>query len=90
MTSTIQEKTKSSTPTSSVADRAREVAEELINTCKSLCDVATDEEISDKEFCSVLDDECFLCEVCDWWGRAFEDQAYDHICNECAEEGHGQ
>lgn len=71
-----------------IVARAHEVAEELINTSKSLCDVATEEEIDNKEFCDELDWLCFLCSACDWWGRADEDQAYDHICNECAEEGH--
>jgi hypothetical protein len=77
----------STTPTP-ISERAAEVAEELINTCKSLCDVATEEEIDSKEFCRELDWLCFRCEVCDWWGRADEDQAYDDVCNECAEEGH--
>lgn len=73
--------------------RAHEVAHDLIGTCKSLHDVATQEEIDDHAFMSALNDLAFECDCCGWWASTEElnndeGQEFDEMCDECAK-GHG-
>lgn len=63
--------------------RAAEVAAELLDTCNSLSEFATDDEVSDPNFCSALDDLVMCCEQCSWWVDADEVND-DQICEECA------
>lgn len=86
-TEKIKSLTQTPTPTPSVQDRAREVAHDLIGTCRSLEDFATEDERDSQIFCAELDALCFCCTVCEWWaGEEYE--VYQGICEECAEEGH--
>lgn len=50
-----------------MSDRAQEIAEELIGTCKDLGDVAEDHELEDWAFLSSLDDYAIRCATCSWW-----------------------
>lgn len=68
--------------------RGREVAEDLIGTCQSIGIYAEEEEIDDPAFSAALDDLCFCCEACEWWCST-DEEAYQGICDGCAEEGHG-
>lgn len=48
-------------------ERACKCAEDLIGTCKSLHDEATEEEQNNYDFCDELDQNVFCCDDCGWW-----------------------
>lgn len=50
-----------------MSDRAQEVAEELIGTCKDLADVLGSHEFEDLELMSTLDEYAMCCATCGWW-----------------------
>lgn len=64
--------------------RATIVADALMDTCKSLSDVASDDEVNDRNFCSALDDIVMCCDQCSWWVDANEVND-DQICKECSD-----
>ncbi len=68
-----------------MANRAREVSEDLIGTCRDLNDFATEQEINDPTFCAELDLLAFRCESCGWWSAA-EEETQGLTCLECGEE----
>lgn len=71
----------------SMISRAYDVAHELQGTCKSLQEVATDEEINNKEFSQELDTLVFECERCNWWHEISEMADNEEwICEECENE----
>lgn len=55
-----------------VGTRANEVAAELVGSCKSLDDVATEAERDNMAFCQALDALVLCCEGCGWWIDAEE------------------
>lgn len=63
-------------------ERALIVADQLLGTCKSLSDFATEIEQNNDDFCRVLDDNVMCCEQCNWWCDA-GDVNDDGICNDC-------
>ena len=65
-----------------MANRAREVSEDLIGTCRDLEDFTTEQERNDPTFCAELDALCFCCENCGWWTAA-EDETDPSVCDEC-------
>jgi hypothetical protein len=68
-----------------LSDRAQEVAEELIGTCKDLRDVVEPHEIYDFEFCASLDDYAMRCETCGWWDdpEDMDTTGDEPECEEC-------
>lgn len=62
--------------------RALVVADQLLGTCKSLSDFATEDEQNNREFCAVLDDHVLSCEQCNWWCDANEVND-EGVCNDC-------
>lgn len=63
--------------------RAREVADELLGTAKSLHEAASDAEIDSRAFNAELDMHVFCCEGCGWWCAA-EEENDDGECADCA------
>lgn len=74
-----------------VRDRAREVAEDLVGTCRALYEFATQEEQDSPEFCEELDNYVLECQRCNWWWRIEDiaDTDGDAVCTECHEEQDG-
>jgi hypothetical protein len=78
------ESERASTMTNPMIVRAKEVAEELRGTTKSLSNVATDEETNDATFCAELDSHVFQCECCGWWCSDDEGSCgSDQVCYDC-------
>lgn len=75
------------TDTNAILARAQAVADDLIGTCQSLHDVATEDEQNDLVFCGALDGHVFECEGCGWWCGMEEahDGAGGFICDDCLE-----
>lgn len=67
--------------------RADAVAAELTGTCKSIHEVATDEEMDDSFFCARLDELVFECAECNWWQSvdelSLQDDCGEQFCDEC-------
>ena len=62
---------------------AKQSADELLGTCKSLYDVVKNGEDDNIEFCRQIDDIVARCNTCGWWVEAGEvDENGD--CEGCA------
>lgn len=69
--------------------RGQEVAEELEGTCRSLHEVASEEETEDPDFLEALDELVFNCTCCGRWfevGEMTEDCDGELICTDCGSE----
>lgn len=62
--------------------RAREVAEDLLGTCKNLDDHSIEEERNNSDFCAALDEQVLKCETCGWWCETGEICKEGH-CDDC-------
>lgn len=70
-----------------MSERAEEIAEELIGTCKDLHDVVQDHEFENWELMAALDEYAMQCTTCGWWD-ATEDMdttGDEPECSECSE-----
>lgn len=68
--------------------RAREVAEELQGTPRSIPEFATAEEADDEVFLGELDQHVFECTVCGWWCEVSEmsEKHEDFVCTDCEDD----
>lgn len=71
-----------------MAERAQEVAAQLLNTAHNLPYFATAVEMSDKTFCQELDTLVFECFECGWWCSIDElhDTDEGQKCDDCTGE----
>lgn len=71
-----------------MTERAQEIAEDLLGTCRDLRDAIEPHEHEDLSLMSELDEYALRCETCSWWFGP-EDMITtdgDCICNECFED----
>lgn len=66
-----------------MVQRGRTLAKFLLGTKETLTDWATDEELSDKNFCEELEATVAHCDACGLWVEA-DDMWDDESCSECA------
>jgi hypothetical protein len=81
--------------TTIVSTRAQEVADDLIGTCRSLHEFASQAEADDPNFMSELQLLAFECDCCGWWASTEElnhdeGQEFDEMCDECADAETGE
>lgn len=69
-----------------MTQRAEEVADEIKGTCKSLHDVASDEERDNDDFCAKLDELVAECPGCEWWVEA-DEPCSENYCTDCHKAG---
>jgi hypothetical protein len=71
-----------------MAERAQEVAGQLLGTPHNLTYAASAAEMSDKTFCQELDSLVFECIGCGWWCDVEElhDTDEGQKCNDCVGE----
>mgnify|MGYP001604808864 CR=1 FL=1 len=67
-----------------IIERAKIVAYGLMGTTSNIQNVATEKELNDSVFCSILDDIVFECTECGWWCSTDERSSVDDfICDQC-------
>jgi len=56
---------------------------ETIEYLKGTCNTLDDEDFTIEEL-TLLDDEIFLCDICNWWCEVCEMSETDHaVCTDC-------
>lgn len=67
-----------------MSERANELADELMGTCKTLEEVMTDQELEDDDLIAEIEDQTQRCETCAWWVEATEVDEEGN-CTDCIE-----
>lgn len=70
-----------------MSDRAQEIAEDLLGTCRDLREAIAPGEEEDLTLMSELDEYALRCSVCAWWDdpEHMDTTGDEPICEECCD-----